>query len=70
MNECDVVPGSLGGYQSTPWCRMHERYAASCEAVHAALARVRERVEALDASATCRCDYRAAILAIIDEAGG
>ena len=49
-----------------------ERTAADieAEAAHAALTRVRERVEALDASATCRCGYRAAILAIIDEEGG
>jgi len=30
---CDIVPGSLGGYRSVPWCRTHQRYASACSAI-------------------------------------
>ena len=42
---CDIVPGSLGGAGSIPWCRTHNRYGATCEAVTAALTALRARVE-------------------------
>ncbi len=44
---CDIVPGSLGGVGSVPWCRTHNRYAAACEAVAQERARIAEAVRGL-----------------------
>jgi hypothetical protein len=50
---CDIVPGSLGGHGSIPWCRGHGRYASTCAAVNATLrAALDGLVDRLDALPT------------------